>query len=257
MMKIASMVALACALGVVLSQDGRAQSTLLDVGKSLLQNQTGGAVGMGGNSGAGLSSGEIGSGLKEALKVASEKVTAQLGAKDGFNADPSVHIHLPSSLKSVQEGLKLAGQSQMLDDLELKLNRAAEQAEPAAKKIFVDAVSKMSIDDAKGILTGPKDAATQYFKRTMSPDLKTAMRPVVDKTVSESGAVKAYQSVAGSAQSLPVIGQTVQSGPSLLTDHVLDFALQGIFKYLAQEEAAIRSDPAKQTTDLLRKVFGQ
>ena len=248
----------ALALGLtIFAGESWAQASMMDVGKSLLQSQ-GAALGVpSGNSGAGLSSDEIGSGLKEALKVASDKVTAKLGVQNGFNGDPSIHIPLPGSLQKVQEGQKLAGQSQMLDDLELKLNRAAEQATPAAKKIFWDAVNKMSFDDAKAILTGPKDAATQYLKRTMSPDLKTAMRPVVDKTVSESGAVKAYQGVAGQAQSLPLVGQSVQGGPGLLTDHVLDYALQGIFKYLGQQEAAIRSDPAQQTTDLLRKVFGK
>jgi hypothetical protein len=256
-MNVLKAVSFGCALGILAVASADAQNSLLDVGKTLLQNQGGVAGVLGSASGAGLSTGEIGSGLKEALKVASERVTAQLGAKDGFNGNSLIHIPLPGSLKSVQEGLKLAGQSALLDDLELKMNRAAEQATPAAKKLFLDAISKMSFDDAKGILTGPQDAATQYFKRTMSPDLRVAMRPLVDKTVSESGAVKAYQNVAGSAQSLPLIGQAVQGGPGLLTDQVLDYALQGIFTYLGQEEAAIRSDPAKQTTSLLRKVFAK
>ena len=251
------MIRLGCVVGFLTVSTAHGQSTLLDVGKNILQNQGGVSGVLGGASGAGLSASEIGSGLKQALSIASEKVTAQLGARDGFNGDPRIHIPLPNSLKSVQEGLNLAGQSAMLDDLELKLNRSAEQATPAAKRLFLDAISRMSFDDAKTILTGPKDSATQYFKRTMSPDLKTTMRPLVDKTVSESGAVKAYENVAGSAQSLPIIGQAVQNGPGMLTDHVLDYALQGIFSYMAQEEAAIRNDPAKQTTDLLRKVFGK
>jgi len=229
--------------------DLRAQGGLMDLGKGLLQGQTGGAS-------TNVASGDIGAGLKEALKVAADRVTGRLGSADGFNADPAIHIPLPDKLQMVQQGLRMAGQSAQLDDLELKLNRAAEAATPKAKQIFWDAVQRMSIDDARGILNGPQDAATQYFKRAMSPDLKTAMRPVVDQTVAQSGAVKAYQGVAASASALPLVGQAAQSGPGMLTDHVLDCALAGIFKYLGQEEAAIRSDPAKRTTDLLRKVFG-
>ena len=243
-------------LAATVAFGAQAQGNLMDLGKGLLQGQSGAASAKGGALGAGLSVGEIGSGLKDALKVASDRVTARLGAPDGFNADPSVHIPLPNALRTARQGLQLAGQSALLDDLELKLNRAAESAIPAAKTIFLDALTRMTIDDAKAILNGPQDAATQYFKRVMTPDLKTAMRPVVDQTVSQSGAVKAYQGVTAATAGLPLVGQVAQGGPGMLSDHVLEFALQGIFKYLGQEEAAIRSDPAKQSTALLRKVFG-
>lgn len=237
-----------------------AQTSFSDIGKELLKSQTGIALPSGsastGGLGAGLSAGEIGAGLKDALKVAAKTVTNKLGVKDGFNADPAIHIPLPDTLKTIQQGMKMAGQSALMDDLELKLNRAAETATPKAKQLFIDAIQSMTLEDAKGILNGPKDSATQYFKRTMSPNLKTAMRPVIGKTVSESGAIKAYSRVTSAASALPIIGQTIQSGPDQLTDYVLDYALNGIFKYLGDEEAAIRSDPAKRTTELLKKVFG-
>ncbi len=238
-----------------------AQGGLMDLGKGMLKEQVESRVqpqggGSGGSLGSSLSVGDIGSGLKDALRVATDKVTGQLGRTDGFNADPAVHIPLPDKLETVRKGLALAGQSALVDDLELKLNRAAEAATPKAKQIFLDAVQKMTLDDARGILNGPSDAATQYFKRTMTPDLKTAMRPVVDQTVSQSGAVQSYTAMAGAAKNLPMISAAVQAGPSMLTDHVLDKALAGIFAYLGQEEAGIRSDPAKRSTDLLKKVFG-
>lgn len=237
-----------------------AQGSLMDLGKGVIKQELGqraGGSASGGNSaGSSLSTSEIGSGLKEALRVAADKVTGRLGRADGFNADPAVHIPLPDRLATVKQGLALAGKSQMVDDLELKLNRAAEAATPKARQIFWDAVQKMTLDDARGILGGPKDAATQYFKRTMSPDLRTAMRPVVDNTVSQSGAVQSYSSMAGAAQGLPMVGDALKAGPSLLTDHVLDYALAGIFNYLGQEEAAIRTNPASRSTDLLKKVFG-
>lgn len=237
-----------------------AQGGLMDLGKGMikqeLEQRTGAAPAGGGGAGSSLSASEIGSGLKEALRVAVDKVTGRLGRSDGFNADPSVHIPLPDKLAAVKQGLALAGKSQMVDDLELKLNRAAEAATPKARQIFWDAVQKMTLDDARAILNGPQDAATQYFKRAMSPDLRAAMRPVVDGTVSQSGAVQSYSSMAGAAQGLPMIGDALKAGPSMLTDHVLDYALAGIFKYLGQEEAAIRTNPASRSTDLLKKVFG-
>ncbi|OAN50245.1 hypothetical protein A6A04_02245 [Paramagnetospirillum marisnigri] len=254
--------AVACAATMLLAAPALAQGGLMDLGKGAMMEQVQRRLGgeappaASGGLGSSLSTGEIGSGLKEALRLAADKVTGQLGRPDGFNADPKVHIPLPDKLETLRKGLALAGQSGLVDDLELRLNRAAEAATPQAKQIFFDAVSKMTLDDARAILNGPSDAATQYFKRTMTPDLKTAMRPVVDQTVSQSGAVQSYQGVVGAAKGLPMVGNIAQSGPGMLTDHVLERALGGIFSYLGQEEADIRANPAKRSTDLLKKVFG-
>jgi len=226
----------------------------MDVGKAVLQQQMGstGATGTSGtNRGSSLSATDIAAGLKEALKTGTGKVTSQLGAKDGFNADPLAHIPLPQSLQKVQAGLKMVGMSGLADDLELRLNRAAEAATPKAKQIFWNALDKMTLDDARAILNGPQDAATQYFQRTMTPDLRSAMRPVVDKSVAEAGAVKSLVSMTAAAKGLA----PGMDGKAMLTDHVLDYALSGMFSYLAKEEADIRQNPAKRTSDILRKVF--
>lgn len=232
-----------------------AQGSLMDVGKAVLQQQMGGGGGSGSGTGAvrgsSLSVADIAAGLKEALKTGTSKVTAQLGAKDGFNADPLAHIPLPQSLQKVQSGLKMVGMSGLADDLELRLNRAAEAAAPKAKQIFWNALEQMSLDDARAILNGPQDAATQYFQRTMSPDLRGAMRPIVDKSVAEAGAVKSLEQVTAAAKGLA----PGMDGKAMLTDHVLDYALSGMFSYLAKEEADIRQNPAKRTSDILRKVF--
>ena len=233
-----------------------AQGSLLDIGKSVLQQQMNSTVSGTTSTGASprgqsLSVSDIAAGLKEALKTGSAKVTGQLGAKDGFNADPSVHIPLPSTLQKVQSGLKMVGMSGLADDLELRLNRAAEAAAPQAKQIFWSALDKMTLDDARAILNGPKDAATQYFKKAMSPDLRTAMRPIVDNTVAQAGAVQSLDQLSAAAKGLaPGV-----DGKSMLTDHVLDYALSGLFSYLAKEEAGIRDNPAQRTSDILRKVF--
>ncbi|MBC7906190.1 MAG: DUF4197 domain-containing protein [Rhodospirillaceae bacterium] len=240
------------AFGLLVPMTALAQGSLLDMGKGVLQQQLNQpAAPSSGTRGQSLSTTDISSGLKDALRQGASAVTARLGRADGFNADPQVHIPLPDTLRSVQSGLKMAGLSGAADELELKLNRAAESAAPQAKQIFLSALDRMSLDDARAILNGPKDSATQYFKRTMSPDLKTAMRPVVDRNVAEAGVVKSYEAMTASAKGLPMVGD----GRAMLTNHVLDYALSGIFRYLADEEAAIRSDPAKRSTELLRKVF--
>lgn len=230
-----------------------AQNSLLDEGRSLL-NQAPRGAGSGGGSGAGLSQGEIGSGLKDALKVASKRVVGRVGKVDGYNGDPSIRIPLPGPVEKIRQPLAAIHASGMLDDLQLKMNRAAEQAAPKALDIFVDAASKMTIDDAHAILTGPQDAATQYFKRTTSASLTTSFRPIVDKTLSGVGAVSTFKSVQSQAAGIPFAGQEVEHFN--LTDFTVGKALDGLFHYLGVEEAAIRTNPAARTTDLLKKVFG-
>ncbi|OIO66671.1 MAG: hypothetical protein CO186_10560 [Zetaproteobacteria bacterium CG_4_9_14_3_um_filter_49_83] len=140
-----------------------------------------------------------------------------------------------------------------MDELELKLNRAAEAATPKAKKLFADAVRAMTIDDARRILNGPEDAATQYFKAKMSDPLRVEMKPVVDQSLAEVGAVQVYDQVMGKYKSLPFVPDVKAD----LTGHVLDKGLDGIFLYLAKEEAAIRQNPVKRSTEILKKVFGK
>ncbi len=201
---------------------------------------------------SGLSGEEITAGLREALKVGTEKVVAQLGALDGFNGDPKIHIPLPGTLQTVQKALGRVGMSDLADDLELRLNRGAEAAAPEAKALFLDSIAGMSLDDAKGILEGPDDAATQYFKSKMSAPLGTRMEPIIDRNLSEVGAIAAYDKMMGQYESIPLVPDVKAD----LTGYVVDEALEGIFFYVAQEEAAIRKDPAKRTTEILKRVFG-
>ena len=198
-----------------------------------------------------LSNSDMIAGLKDALRVGSENVVSQLSRTDGFNRDPNIHIPLPENLQRVKSALSAVGMGYMMDDLELKLNRAAEVATPKAKRIFGDSIKAMTITDAKNILNGPNDAATQYFKGKMSKPLSAEMRPVVQRALNEAGAVQAYDSVMGEYSALPFVPDVKAN----LTQHVLDLGLQGIFHYMAAEEAAIRKDPLKRTTDILQKVF--
>ncbi|WDP83820.1 MAG: DUF4197 domain-containing protein [Desulfobacter sp.] len=193
-----------------------------------------------------LSMDEIIAGLKQALEKGSSAVVSQLSLQDGFNTDQNIHIPLPENLSMVKSLLDKAGLGSYTDDVELKLNRAAE-----AKALFLDAIAQMEFEDAKAILDGADDAATQYFQEKMTPGLTRAMTPVVEQTLDQVGAVQAYDRMMGEYKSLPFVPDVKGN----LTSHAVTKAMDGIFYYLAQEEKAIRENPAKRTTELLQKVF--
>ena len=215
-----------------------------------LQNLFGSASG--GSSGSALSENEIVAGLREALKVGTERVVDRVGRADGFNADPEIHIPLPETLGKAQKALRAIGAAGLADDLELRLNRAAEAATPRTKEIFWNAITDMTLDDIQAIYKGPEDAATRYFQGKMSGPLADSMHPVVDSSLAEVGAIEAYDSMIGQYKTLPFVPDIKAD----LTTHVLDKALDAVFLYLAREEAAIRQDPVKRSTEILKKVFG-
>lgn len=199
------------------------------------------------------SGGQLASGLKEALRVGTERTVARLGATDGFNADPLVHIPLPKKVEQVRRLLRQVGMSDSLDRLELEMNRAAEAATPKAKALFVDAITQMSFEDARAIFSGPDDAATQYLRGKMSDPLAESMRPIVDQSLAKVGAVQTYDGVRTRVNAFPLAPKMDAS----LSDYVLERAMAGLFTYIAKEEAAIRKDPAKRSTELLKSVFGR
>tara|TARA_R110002124_G_scaffold233406_1_gene398735 strand:+ start:103612 stop:104391 length:780 start_codon:yes stop_codon:yes gene_type:complete len=198
-----------------------------------------------------LSSSEIGAGLKEALRIGAEKVTKQLGTENAFNLDDKIHIPLPQTLSVVDATLSKMGLNSLTADLETRLNVAAEKAAPKAKELFFAAISSMTIDDATSILSGPNDAATAYLRKTMGGDLAKEIYPVIEQTLAEAGAVRAYDQVIGKYSQIPFT-QTVKTD---LNAYVVDKAMDGLFYYVAKEEAAIRENPAQRTTELLKQVF--
>ena len=195
---------------------------------------------------------EISQAFIEALHIGTENVVGQLGSVNGFNSDPAIHIPLPKELNNVKNMLSKIGMSSLLDDLELKLNRAAEVATPKAKALFWNAITAMTFEDVNAIYKGPENAATKYFQNKMSPPLSKEFRPIVDDSLSQVGAIQSYDKIIGQYQSLPF----VPDAKADLTNYVIEKGLEGIFYYIAKEEAAIRQDPAKQTTALLKRVFG-
>ena len=199
-----------------------------------------------------LDSDEVGAGLKEALRVGTETVVGQLGQPGGFNLDPQIHIPLPGQLVQAKSWLKKIGMDSMLTDLEDELNEAAEIATPKARKLFLRAIDEMTLDDVMAIYQGPDDAATQYFKGKMSAPLAAEMKPLVDQSLADVGAVTTYDNAMASYNELPFVPRVDVN----LSDYVIEKGMDGIFYYLAKEEAAIRQDPVKRSTELLRRVFG-
>lgn len=231
------------------SGQARAEGSWLEKGSNVLNTLSAGG---GGKAGTQPSNSEIGDAFKNALSIGTQNVVGRLGVKDGFNADPSIHIPLPGELKTVKKMLAKVGMSQSVDDLELKLNRAAEAATPKAKALFLQAIKEMTFADVKKIYAGPEDSATRYFQGKMTPSLKKEMQPIVESSLSQVGAVQSYDAVMGQYKALPFVPDVKAN----LTEHVLQKGMDGLFYYIAKEEAAIRKDPAKQTTALLKKVFG-
>lgn len=215
----------------------------LDQGRALLNSVTGKP----------LTEQDIAAGLKEALKVGTQRVVNQVGKTNGYNLDKAIHIPLPDNLQKVQRTLSKVGMGKYMDELELKMNRAAEVAAPKARQLFWNAIKQMSWQDVKAIYNGPEDAATQYFKGKMTPELKRMMRPVIDQTLSQVGVIQAYDRAMSKYRAIPFVPDVKTD----LNDYVMDKGIDGMFYYLAREEAAIRRDPAKRTTEILRRVFGK
>lgn len=192
------------------------------------------------------------SGLREALVKGSQYAVASLGKQDGFFGNGKVKIPLPESAQKVEKIMRQFGMAKQADELILTLNRAAEAAVPEAKALLVDSVKKMSVDDAKGILTGGQDSATQYFKRTTSDQLRTKFLPIVKKATAKVSLAQKYDEYAGKAVKFGL----VKKEDANLDDYVTQKALDGLFVMVAEEEAKIRQNPAAAASSVLKKVFG-
>lgn len=205
-----------------------------------------------GNQGA-LSDTKVASGLKEALEVGADNAVKLTGKPDGYFRNEAIKILMPKNLQPLERGLRAMGYGPKVDEFVLSMNRAAESAAPAAKKIFGDAILAMSFDDARKIFSGGETAATDYFKNKTTDQLTAAFRPVVEKTMDENGVTQQYKALAGQAQSIPFM-----KSPDLdITQYVVSKALDGLFHVLGEEERKIRKDPMARTTSLLKEVFGK
>ena len=192
------------------------------------------------------------SGLKEALRIGTENAVDLTGTTDGFFKNQAIKILMPEKLLTAEKGLRMAGMGAKLDEFELSMNRAAEKAAPAAKGIFKDALTQMSFDDARKILTGGDTSATEYFKSKTSTTLTATFKPTVESAMAETGVMQQYKQLAGNMPSIPFM----KSQAFDITDYVVGKTLSGLFHMLGEEEKKIRTNPAAQVTPLLKQVFG-
>lgn len=234
MKEIAIAMVMACACSVASAQ-------IPDI-KSMLRSQQGSSVG-----------GErAAEGLKEALQVGTANAVKLTGRQDGYFGNEAIRILMPEKLKMVEKGLRAVGYGPKVDEFVLSMNRAAESAAPAAREIFVGALREMTFDDARRILGGGDNAATEYFRSKTSERLRASFRPVVEKSMAQAGVTQRYDDLIGRYRSVPFA-----RGVSFdVNDYVVDAALAGLFHMIAREEKEIRTNPAARVTDLLRSTFG-
>lgn len=195
---------------------------------------------------------DTGTALKQALDQGISMAVAELGKPGGFNDNPEVRIELPGNLAKVASSMKMMGMGAEVEQLEDSMNQAAELAVPQAKTLLTNAVRKMTVQDAKGILAGPDDAATQYLNKTSREQLRASFLPIVKQATDKVGLAKQYNAFAGQAASFGVI----QSKDANIENYVTEKTLDGLFEMIAEEESNIRQNPADAATKLAQTVFG-
>jgi hypothetical protein len=200
----------------------------------------------------GITSREAASALKAALEKGSQAAVAALGRTDGYFGNPRVRIPLPESLQRTERAMRRFGMGRYADELILAMNRAAESAVPEARALFVDAVRRMSVQDAKDILQGGDTAGTAYFRRSTEAQLRKRFRPIVQRATARVGLARQYNAYAERGVAFGL----VKKEQANLDDYVTQKALDGLFLMVAEEEKQIRKDPVGAGTAIIRKVFG-
>lgn len=201
-----------------------------------------------------LSTTEIVAGLKEALDTATSVAVTELGQEGGFLDNAQVRISMPEQLQWVQKNLRKFGQEELADDFVTTMNRAAEHAVPGALEQFQSAISAMTLDDARGILDGPDDAATQYFRKHSEAALREQFLPLIQQTTQEAGVTSTYKAM---TKQLDRFGGLINTRALDVDAYVTEKTLDGLFTMVALEEAHIRKDPVARTSDLLKKLFAE
>jgi len=202
--------------------------------------------------GKGLSNDDIVKGLKEALNVGSKNASGSASKVDGYFKNPKIKIPLPKDVKQAESTLRSMGMGKTVDNFVMSMNRAAEEAAKKSAPIFVNAVTKMTINDGINILKGTDTAATSYLRKTTYSPLKTEFKPVIKKAIETAEVTRYYKPLVTNYNKIPFVKKL---NPNL-DDYITDRALSGLFYLVGQEEKKIRKDPAARVTDILKKVFG-
>jgi hypothetical protein len=236
----------------MLLASGTLHAGLSDYLDKLKGGMTGSDAGSSVTAGA-LSNDEMIAGLKEALGQGTQYAVEQLGQEGGFLDNARVRIPMPKSLAWVEKSLRTLRQDRLADEFVASMNHAAERAVPEAAAIFRDAIQQMSLEDARGILSGPDDAATRYFRETTSDALTARMRPIVEEATARAGVTSSYKNMMAKAGGL---GGLLSNEATDLDGYVTEKTLDGLFLMVAEEERRIRQNPLARSTELLKKVFG-
>ncbi len=198
-----------------------------------------------------MSNDRIGSGLREALQLATENTVKLTGRTDGYFGNPAIRIPMPPKLESVDKALRMVGAGSQADAFVLSMNRAAEQSAPAARQIFLDAVATMSFEDARRILEGGSTAATDFFRARTTDKLTAAFTPIVKRNMDGVGVTRQFKALMTRFESIPFM----RSEAFDLDGYVVARALDGLFQVIGDQEKDIRANPAARTTELLKEVF--
>ncbi len=190
-------------------------------------------------------------GLKQALEVSTINTVTQTSQKGGFSDNPLIHIPLPEQLQNIAATLNKFGFGQYAEQLELQINRSAEQASSQAKTVFIDSISRMSLQDGWKILNGKQNAATEYFRQNTERQLSQKFQPIITRSMNTVGFYNDYQKLLKVYDSLPLTNK-----PNLnIENYIMQKTLDGLFSLVAIEEAKIRQNPSARITELLRRVF--
>lgn len=199
-----------------------------------------------------LSQGDASAGLKDALSQGAKVAVQQLGKPGGFSNDPDVRIELPGNIGKASRMLKMMGMGAQVEELETGMNKAAEAAVPQAQALLLDAVKKMTVTDAKAILAGGADSATQYLNKTSREQIRAKFLPIIKQSTDKVGVAQQYNALASKASGLGTADARYSSVESYVTEQALD----GLFTVIAEQEASIRKNPAQAATSVAKKVFG-
>jgi hypothetical protein len=199
-----------------------------------------------------LSQDTVAAGLREALRVGTERTSSSLSSEGGFSSNSLLRIALPDEMTTLASRLRSLGLGDQVDSFETQMNRAAERAAGEAVDVFSGAIRTMTIQDAFAILDGPPNAATQYFQERTTVELTSRFEPVVQSAMDQVGVYTVYSRLVERYNSIPLV-RPVQVD---LEDYIVQKTLAGMFSVLETEELRIREDPLARTTDLLKRVFG-
>ena len=226
------------------------------------------------NTNSNISDSTVSNGLKEALKTGVNFAVTQLGTNNGYLNNTAVKIPLPDNLAKAETLLRSAGGNKMADDLINSMNTAASKAAPQTAEIFMNAIDKMSLADAQGILSGGNEAATNYFKANTTDSLKKLISPIVQETMKENNVASYYDTInnvykssakglvensgiMSMAKNFGVDSYIPTSSDESLDSYITTKTIDGLFTIIGQKEAAIRANPVEQTTSILKQVFGK